>query len=90
VTATAAQTAKFAKIFDMERSTQQLHSVRGFTSGSAHQREQSARGLAADKRRLFEAIDALSPEEMRLYGEYRAATFAEWDRLYAQETAAAQ
>lgn len=60
---------KFEEIRHMELSVQRSKNVLGFSADRA----QSAKGIKADQAKLFAALDALTPDELKAYGEYRKA-----------------
>lgn len=68
-------TAKFDRILHIERQARGLR-LTGFEQMSDHQYGQRVTALRERKAKLFAAIDALTPEELAAFGDYRKAVTA--------------
>jgi hypothetical protein len=62
--------ARFDAILDLEQAARITAAVYAFRTGPAAPGDE-------DRRRLYAALDALTPEERAAFGEYRRATFGE-------------
>lgn len=78
MTLTATTTAKFDRILNLEDAVRLSGAVVAFqTSGVSNYRAgQQATGHAADKARLFAAIDALTADEVTAFAAYRVTARA--------------
>lgn len=65
---------KFDQIIRLEDAVAIMETVIAFRPNglSIHAKGQQDVGLAADRQRLYAAVDALTPDEMLAYGQYRA------------------
>lgn len=62
---------KFERLLDLEQAVRAGKAAQYFAPTGERARVEI--GLTADQRKLYDALNALTPDERRAYGEYRAA-----------------
>ena len=82
MTTTTNDQAMFEAILDLEQLAKIADAVRVFAPSNTRQdqHDAKARNHTEAKRRLFAALDKLTPEQARAFGEYRAAALLEQAR----------